>query len=133
MALARPKLVGHAEKPVRFLYYHALELYLKALLRQKHSVQILTDKFGHNIKRLVQEAEALGLVVADGDRDVFSVDPDTMIEMRYIQTGSKTTQPTLQNLCRTCKSVRDNVCGILRKAGELGSELINFFALTIRS
>lgn len=55
MALVRPKLIGHAEKPVRFLSYQALELYLKGLLRQKHSVQIL-NKFGHNIKRPVQEA-----------------------------------------------------------------------------
>jgi hypothetical protein len=45
--------------------FHALELYLKALLLEKHSDGTLTDKLGHNIKRLVQEAEALGLVVAD--------------------------------------------------------------------
>jgi hypothetical protein len=36
--------------------FHALELYLKALLLQKHSVQTLTDKLVHNIERLVQEA-----------------------------------------------------------------------------
>jgi hypothetical protein len=29
---------GHADSPIRFLYYHALELYLKALLRQKYSI-----------------------------------------------------------------------------------------------
>ena len=29
---------GNADKPLRFLYYHALELYLKALLREKHSM-----------------------------------------------------------------------------------------------
>ena len=29
---------GHAESPIRTLYYHAIELYLKSLLRQHHSV-----------------------------------------------------------------------------------------------
>jgi hypothetical protein len=32
---------GHADTPTRQLYYHALELYLKALLRKKHSVKTL--------------------------------------------------------------------------------------------
>jgi hypothetical protein len=44
---------GFAEKLVRFLYCHALELYLKALLRQKHSVEVLTRKFGHRTDRLL--------------------------------------------------------------------------------
>jgi hypothetical protein len=35
---------GHADTPVRLLYYHALELYLKALLRQKYSVKTLRER-----------------------------------------------------------------------------------------
>ena len=30
---------GHAAKPVQFLYSHAIELYLKALLRTEHSIE----------------------------------------------------------------------------------------------
>jgi len=64
MALEDEKVkIGHAASPIRICYYHALELYLKALLRQKHSVKKIKEKFGHNTKRLVEEAEALGLVV----------------------------------------------------------------------
>ena len=85
---------GHAEKPVQFLYSHALELYLKALLRTKHSVSAV-EKFRHDIRKLVREAESLGLFVTVADRDVFSVmaDTDALIEMRYIRTGSKTWWP----------------------------------------
>ena len=54
---------GHADSPIRFPYYHPLELYLKALLRQKHSVETIRKEFGQNTERLVKEAEALGLVV----------------------------------------------------------------------
>jgi hypothetical protein len=109
---------GHAHKPVQFLYCHAIELYLKALLRQKHNVETITDKFGHNIKRLVKEAENLGLFVTAGDRDIFATlaDTDALIEIRYIRTGPKALL-NLQALSHTCKSVRDSVANLLRKAG----------------
>jgi hypothetical protein len=119
MALEAAKVkIGHADNPVRFLYYDSLELYLKALLRQKHSVERISKKFGHKTKRLVKEAEKLGLVVTDGDREVFSImgDTDAVIEARYIRTGAKT-WPTFEALRPTCKSVRDSVGGLLRKAG----------------
>jgi hypothetical protein len=37
---------GHAAKPVQFLYRHAIELYLKALLRTGLSVEAV-EKFRH--------------------------------------------------------------------------------------
>jgi hypothetical protein len=53
VALEKAKVkVGHAESPVRTLYYHAIELYLKALLRQHYSVDMLGKKFGHNTTRI---------------------------------------------------------------------------------
>ena len=93
-----PVEIGHADKPVQFLYSHAIELYLKALLRQKHSVKTIRDQFRHNIQKLVEEAETLGLVVACEDRDVFAVmeDTDVLLEMRYIRTGSKTSLETAE-------------------------------------
>jgi HEPN domain-containing protein len=110
--------IGHADNPVRFLYYHALELYLKALLRQKYSVETIRKEFGHKTVLLVKEAEALGLDLMDEDREVFSImeETDTVIEARYIRTGSKT-WPTLEALKRTCKSVGNSVGGLLFKAG----------------
>jgi len=120
MALEDAKVKsGHAHDPVLFLYYHTLELYLKALLRQKYSVEAVTKEFGHNTRRLVKEAETLGLVPDDEDREVFLImgDTDTVIEARYIRTGSKKTWPTFKALNRTCKSMRDSVGSLLRGAG----------------
>ena len=118
MALEDEKVkIGHAASPIRICYYHALELYLKALLRQKHSVKKIQEKFGHNTKRLVEEAEALGLVVTDEDREVFSkADTDAIIEARYIRTGAKN-WPELEELRHTCERVRDGVGDLLFKAG----------------
>jgi len=118
MALEEAKVrSGHADSPIRFLYYHALELYLKALLRRKHSVETITG-FGHKFRRLVTEAEKLGLSVMDEDREVFSVmiDTNTIIEARYIRTGPKT-WPAFEALHRTCDSMRECVGGLLRDAG----------------
>jgi HEPN domain-containing protein len=109
---------GFAEMPVRFLYYHALELYLKALLRQQHSAAALSKKFVHKIERLLKGAEALGLLITDEDREVFSLMANTnaVVESRYLKTGSKT-WPTLGALNRTCGSIRDSVGVILHKNG----------------
>ena len=87
-AMALPRIEHrHAEKP----HYHALELYLKALLRQKRSMATVRDKFGHKIKLLVREAETLGLVVSEEDRAVLGLidDADAMIDSRYIRTGTR--------------------------------------------
>ncbi len=91
MALQNAKVdSGHAVKPILFCDYHALELYLKALLRQKHSVKAIRKKLGHNIQRLMKKAKRLGLVIAAKDRDVFSkIDIEAIIEVRYIRTGPK--------------------------------------------
>jgi hypothetical protein len=116
-AMALPALKvnsGFAEMPVRFLYYHALELYLKALLRQKHSMATVR-KLGHRITLLVREAETLGLVVGKDDRAVLTLidDTDAMIDSRYVRTGSKRLV-ALDALCRTSESIRNGVGTILR-------------------
>jgi HEPN domain-containing protein len=107
---------GHAEMPRRFLYCHALELYLKALLRQKHSMATVRNKFGHQIKLLMREAETLGLIVNENDRTVLTLinHTDAMIDSRYVRTGTKLLVE-LKALRRTCKSIRDGVGTILRK------------------
>jgi len=119
VALKKAKVeVGHSDSPVRTLYYHAIELYLKALLRQHCSVDVLSKKFGHNTTRMTKKAEELGLSIMDEDREVFALmgKTDVVIRARYIRTGSGTF-PTLEALNRTGKSLRENVGTILRKAG----------------
>jgi hypothetical protein len=111
---------GHADKPVQYLYFHALELYLKALLRQKHSVDALEKKFRHKAKLIVEEAQTLGLVIEEHDAALLTLmgDTDVVIGSRYIKTGAKTL-PTLEALERTSKNIRDRVGELLRKRGVL--------------
>jgi HEPN domain-containing protein len=118
MALESVKVAsGHAAKPILFCYYHALELFLKALLRQKHSVETLSKKFGHDIKRLIKEAEALGLGITDKDREVVAmIDIDATMDVRYIRTGPKKRWPRPDELRHTCRPVGINVGILLRKA-----------------
>ena len=89
-----------------------IELYLKALLRQHHSVQKLEGKFRHDVKRMRKGAHALGLSITDEDRRLFDQlrDPDVLLEARYIRTGPKA-WPTLEELDRTCKSLRTGWLG----------------------
>jgi hypothetical protein len=55
------------EWPKYVLFYHAIELALKAyLLRQGISEQCLKDDFGHNLKKLVDEAVNRGLSLPHG-------------------------------------------------------------------
>jgi hypothetical protein len=118
-ALEKAKLkLTHADDPIRFLYYHAIELFLKALVRQAHGVEEVRKKFGHKIGPLVEEAVKLGLFVMDKDREVFGLmaDTDTVIESRYIRTGFKT-WPSMGALERTCKSMHESVGKNLRQRG----------------
>jgi hypothetical protein len=64
---ANPIKHGFRLSPVHVLYFHAIELYLKALLRQKYSVHDLENKFRHNIKRMTKEAKKLGLKISKED------------------------------------------------------------------
>ena len=116
--LRKEQGIGHAARPGQFLYSHAIELYLKALLRTKYSVETIRKNFRHDITLLMNEAEKLGLAVADEDRETFAimVDTDALIELRYIETGSK---PSLDGLGQTSKNVRDGVGELLRKEGVL--------------
>jgi hypothetical protein len=111
---------SHARSPVLFLYYHAIELYLKAFLRGNgHSAKELRGKkFGHKICCLSERAAELGLTYMDEDKEIFSRmgSTDAMLRSRYIQTGF-TNWPTPEGLERTCLSLRVAVAKNLREKG----------------
>lgn len=102
---------GHAESPIRFLLYHAAELYLKAFLRASElslaEVRILNHKFEklvavseRNGLRLPQETQAL-LLLADRTKDV--------IETRYVRTGFRRVRPTLSTVGDAVSAIRKAV------------------------
>jgi hypothetical protein len=61
---SRPSL----RNPIYFLYFHTVELALKAFLRSL-SIQILgTERRSHNLTKLYEECRSLGLTVGPADR-----------------------------------------------------------------
>jgi hypothetical protein len=109
----------HRLSPVLFLYYHAIELYLKAFLRgHGHSAAELRSKFGHRIGWLSDRAAQLGLRYMDEDKEVFSLmsTTDAIIRSRYIRTGF-VRWPSPEMLDGTCRNLRESVCEALARKG----------------
>ena len=111
----------HPDEPVNFLFYHAIELYLKAYLRlHRHSPKELASRaFSHNVGALARKAKEHGLFLMDQDEEVLSFmeNSDAVIRARYIKTGA-TNRPTHGALDRTCKSLRQTIAEALMDAGE---------------
>lgn len=108
-ALHEAKAEGtHKESPLRFLYYHAIELYLKAFLLAQtiHPFELRT-KFGHDVIRLSNKAERLGLRLTDEDKGVFILmsETDAVIRSRYLITSS-CNWPSIPELERICENLR---------------------------
>src|SRR4051794_38560726 len=80
----------HRDSPIYFLYYHAIELYLKAFLRHHGHTpkELRSKKFGHKTCCLVGRAAELKLVFDEEDHDVFSlmITTDAILRSWYIQT-----------------------------------------------
>jgi hypothetical protein len=112
----------HALYPVLFLYYHAIELYLKSFLRANgHSAKELSSrKFGHDIGNLTTRATNLGLWYMDEDKEVFEmmVSTDAVIRSRYIRTGAFSGWPSPDMLDRTCCSLRASIAKDLKAKGK---------------
>jgi hypothetical protein len=110
----------HSNSPVSFLYYHAIELYLKAFLRLSgHTPRELSSKkYGHKIDRLAERAGEIGLPLMDEDKEVVSmaIDSDAPMRARYLQVGYFR-WPGHDAIDRTCQSLRQSVGGALRKSG----------------
>lgn len=110
----------HKDSPIRFLYYHAIELYLKAHLRacDIHPYD-MRNKFGHDVGKLSRKSAELGLRFDDKDFEIFHLmsKTDAVIRSRYILTGAFT-WPDIGELNRTCLSLRRSVGAALKKKGE---------------
>lgn len=92
----------HPDAPIRHLYRHSIELYLKAfLLHSGVEAKVLKDKYGHNTERLAAKARQCGLGLLDEQfaQIAFCNDP---LPDRYLVTGSRTvlTEETLLSICR---------------------------------
>lgn len=84
----------HSDSPTEFLYWHAIELFLKAFLLADGVPldELRKKKFGHNITNLTAEAKKRGLALTNRDEDLLSFMPSTegMIDLRYLKVGVRT-------------------------------------------
>lgn len=111
--------VTHPDAPISFLYYHAIELYLKAYLRAEgFSVKELRRQFGHNAVKLRDEAKSRGLHFDNEDTAVLAYmgETDAVIDSRFLKTGYFQ-RPANEALDRTCNSLHQSVGEALKKKG----------------
>lgn len=110
----------HAHAPVDFLFFHAIELYLKSYLRL-HGFGVRQLKaIGHRACCLSSEARVRGMRLDDEDTEVvFAMSAtDVVMQSRYIKTGAFN-RPSPEMLSRTALSFHHSVFSALRAAGKL--------------
>jgi HEPN domain-containing protein len=109
----------HPHAPVTFLYCHAIELYLKALLRGLGKSVADLKKLGHDVASLARAAAEAGLQLNSEIAEILSHidDADVAIEARYIVTGFKERLPTNDALSKVSESLDHAVGTKLSQAG----------------
>ena len=111
---ARAKVI-HPYAPVTLLLAHAIELYLKAFLRLRGvGIDEVKNSFGHDFKKLVDEASSRGLTLVAEDRDIAAIltEKESIRRAAYIETGYYQ-WPGLAALSRTCRSLDQSVSAAL--------------------
>ena len=116
-SLQRKEHVTHSDSPTEFLYWHAIELFLKAFLLADGVPldKLRKGKFGHNITNLTAEAKKRKLPLTTKDQALLSFMPSTedMIELRYLKVGART-RPEFFEIEATCQSLYQLVAVELR-------------------
>jgi hypothetical protein len=70
----------HPHAPVNFLYFHAIELYLKSLLvRLGDDLDALRKAYGHNVRPLAELCEKKGLQLSRSDWNVLHLMADDLL------------------------------------------------------
>jgi hypothetical protein len=117
LALKTPR--NHA--PVRFLYFHALELYLKAYLRADGYTLKRLEGIGHSFTELTKRAPVSGLKLAEDDIELMRAigNSDMVIRARYIRTGAVIGWLPTKLLHATCRRLNEMVGHGLKEKGIL--------------
>lgn len=100
--------VEHAEAPIRALFHHAAELYLKAyLLHAGMEAAQLRKAEGHDYERLVEEAQRRGLGLADEFVDSLQVMQQlgAFGSARYQSVGMRSEGITPKHLNALCNAL----------------------------
>jgi HEPN domain-containing protein len=101
------------DAPVRYLLFHAMELYLKAFLRLKGvgEAELRSRALGHDLVALANRAEDLGLSLGEAVKEVVADAhlSDEPIEARYLDTGVNLRRLNVDSIYANCDSLRDSV------------------------
>jgi hypothetical protein len=117
LALKTPR--NHA--PIRFLYFHALELYLKAYLRAYGYTVMRIEGIGHSFTKMVEHSMKHGLKLAEDDIEILNAigRSDMVIRSRYIRTGTVIGWLPTKTLHATCRQLNEKVGDGLKEKGIL--------------
>jgi hypothetical protein len=97
--------------PVRLLYYHACELYLKAYLRRHEWDVDRLRALNHDLSQMLDEAMAAGLKVAP--QTVAQVrklaDKNDYVRVRYMVVDDRRSDIQPESLARLTADIRESV------------------------
>ena len=100
------------DAPVRYLLFHAMELYLKAFLRLRGigEDELRSRVLGHNLVALANRAEDLRLTVEESVKEVVADAflSDEPIEARYLDVRAKR-RLNVDSIYANCDSLRSSV------------------------
>jgi len=99
----------HSDAPIRFLFSHSIELYVKAYLLLKGlSVEELASRgLGHNLKNLTSKAVKLGLSIPNEHRTWIELANEAILD-RYIKTGARTVLLP-ESLAAICANLHEQI------------------------
>ncbi|MEO6780262.1 MAG: HEPN domain-containing protein, partial [Bradyrhizobium sp.] len=102
--------VTHPDAPILFLFYQAIELYLKAFLRNAGYDLKQLKGISHQISKAAQAAKGEGLQLIQADFELLSLidSYDNVIRTRYITTGAYS-RPEDEELSDFCQHLDQSV------------------------
>ena len=101
-------MATHPDAPVYYLYFHAVELFLKSYLRLKGCSTADIKSLGHDINKLAKKAGECGLELEDGDRGTIGMIKPNYLTTRYIKVGYHC-RPHLDALWNLCSFMFDKI------------------------
>ena len=85
-ALRKAKIKAtHPEPVICFLYYHAVELFLKSYLRLHKANLLELRKWGHDVNILAKKCRSHGLEFDPHEEEVFDLIRGDMMKARYLK------------------------------------------------
>lgn len=102
----------HPDSVVYYLYYHAIELYLKSyLLAQGVSLEDIEKKYRHHTRKIANKAKTFGLKLTEVDEQVITqmAKSDNVISARYLRIGHHRLLPMVA-YHEVCHRLHHQIC-----------------------